>query len=1093
MEKGISRFPTLLSPLLTLLVLWPVASLLSAVLDSIDGLTGSLPKVGDSAMHILAPELLELIKINTEPPGGPVDCWNFVDASGTFHAPPVSCFKVTVDSQPVGVSGEGFKRRTLYAPLAVRDLRVDNRLYLQLQTPVADGQQVIVTATNLDGASTPSTKTFSATAYPGRYSPAIHVNQEGYTTSLPKKAMAGYYLGNLGEMQIPTASGFKIIDATSRKEVFTGSLTCRPDVGYVYLPTPYQDVYQADFSAFCIPGEYQLLIPGLGASMPFLIDDSLVMSFVRDYALGLYNQRCGTAVSIPFSRDVHDACHIAPAQVPMPQASFDNTWNFIAAADADYAQNPRHTAPQLKNAASQLYPFVRTGLVDVSGGHHDAGDYSKYTIDSAQLIHYLVFGADAFPGVGALDNLGIPESEDGKSDLLEEAKWEADFLAKMQDADGGFYFLVYPRDRKYEDNVLPDHGDPQVVWPKNTSATAAATAALAEIASSPLFKRQFPTAAVTYLQKAMLGWNFLTKAIADHGKDGSYQKLTQYGDVFMHDDELAWAACALFVATGNPTYQQQLETWYDPSSPATRRWTWWRLFEGYGCAARTYAFAARSGRLLLSQLDPNYLSKCENEIVAAGNDALNRSLNGAYGSAFDTESKRQRTAGWYFSSERAFDMTVAYQITPSSGLADAVMTNLNFEAGCNPVNVVYLTGLGLRRQREIVDQYAQNDRRVLPPSGIPLGNIQTGFAYLDNYGKELGTLSFPDDGSASAPFPFYDRWGDSFNTTTEFIAVNQARSMASLAFWAASTPAAAQPWRAASASISLPNAYVPANSPVSVSLNSAGLDLSAARIVWEANGQEPSIGGTSWTFTPTSVGSQWVEAEAALPDGRRVVAAGAFSTKATNGGYEFVRDVGTVALYHFDANYRDSGPNGFALVPSGKVTLTNDNLGWMAAPSGQVARFSGLGDTLTVSIPDSKLMSGKLATALTLEARVYPRAYKAYSVGNYPVISLAQWWDTSLELKDGKWNQPGVPTVNAGATTVVSAAQWNASVTLRSWHKLQMSLSPNGIVRCWVDGRLISSTTAGLNYGRSNNWTLTLGNLDADIDEVRISNIVRAP
>src|SRR5256886_3457186 len=55
----------------------------------------------------------------------------------------------------------------------------------------------------------------------------------------------------------------------------------------------------------------------------------------------------------------------------------------------------------------------------LSGGHHDAGDYSKYTINSAALIHYLVFAVDAFEGVGELDNLGIPESGDGKSDLLD--------------------------------------------------------------------------------------------------------------------------------------------------------------------------------------------------------------------------------------------------------------------------------------------------------------------------------------------------------------------------------------------------------------------------------------------------------------------------------------------------------------------------------------------------------------------------------------------------------------------------------------------------------------------------------------------------
>ena len=40
-----------------------------------------------------------------------------------------------------------------------------------------------------------------------------------------------------------------------------------------------------------------------------------------------------------------------------------------------------------------------------------------------------------------LDNLGLPESGDGISDFLQLAKWEADFLVKMQDSDGGFYFL----------------------------------------------------------------------------------------------------------------------------------------------------------------------------------------------------------------------------------------------------------------------------------------------------------------------------------------------------------------------------------------------------------------------------------------------------------------------------------------------------------------------------------------------------------------------------------------------------------------------------------------------------------------------------
>src|SRR5205823_14022907 len=127
----------------------------------------------------------------------------------------------------------------------------------------------------------------------------------------------------------------------------------------------------------------------------------------------------------------------------------------------------------------------------------------------------------------------------------------------------------------------------------------------------------------------------------------------------------------------------------------------------------------------------------------AGNDELTRSTNSAYGTAYDSESKRARSAGWYFSLDRAFDMTVANQIRPQTGYINALLTNLNYEAGCNPLNVCYLTGVGVKRQRETVNQYAQNDRRILPPTGIPLGNIQSGFAWLSNYTTELGALCSP--------------------------------------------------------------------------------------------------------------------------------------------------------------------------------------------------------------------------------------------------------------------------------------------------------------------------------------------------------------
>ena len=835
--------------------------------SEVDTLSLSLPAVGDCSLQVLSPSILELTRISTK------------QRQDAWPAPEPPAVEVTVGGRRVVVGAAGTKRRVVYAPLARRDLRVATQFYFRLADPVdPDGPSQTVEVrfpADLPGG---PLLTVSAGTDPRRYSPAIHVNQEGYVPSLPKKAVVGYYLGDGGEMEIPTSSGFVLIDARTGVPVYRGSLTQRRDIGYRTTPAPYQRVLVADFSDLTTPGEYQLQVPGLGASAPFLVNDGIAMGFARTYALGLYHQRCGAANELPFTRFVHDACHDAPAQVPVQSDhKFDFTWATIAGyGGAPGADHSPQIAPPLTSEASQLYPFVNRGPVDVSGGHHDAGDYSKYTINSAELIHYLIFSVDSIPGIAQLDNLGIPESGDGVSDVLQEAKWEADFIAKLQDADGGFYFLVYPETREYESNVPPDHGDPQVVWPKNTSATAAAVAALAQCSSSPQFRLHYPDAAAKYLGQARMGWAFLMRAIAKYGKDGAYQKITFYGDHYTHDDELAWAACELSLATGEAQFRERLFAWLpNPADPSTFRWGWWRMSESWGNAIRSYAFAARSGRQPANALDAGYMALCEGQVVAAGDDALDWSRKNAYATPFPPATKAVGGAGWYFSLDQASDMAVAYQIEPKAAYVDAVVGAMNYEGGCNPVNVAYLTGLGRRRQREVVDQSAQNSRRVLPPSGIPIGNIQAAFQYLPNYGSELRDATYPGDNARTGPYPFYDRWSDAYNVTTEFIAVNQARSLLACGFLAARTAGAAGAWRSAAARITVPATVAPLGATVTLGVTVPGRDLAGARIVWEARDQEPAYGPT-YAIAPRNNGSQWVEVEAEWPDGRRSFGASSF-------------------------------------------------------------------------------------------------------------------------------------------------------------------------------------------------------------------------
>jgi hypothetical protein len=1066
-----------------------------------------MPAVGSYELRILTPTILELTLINTQNPyPARVQSWDFVDDNFNAALPQPTEFAVTSGNRTLNVQWVGFKRRPLYAP-EKRDLRIANELYLVTDSAVANGETVEVK--NPSGKLWQSPVQYVATMDPSRYSPAIHVNQAGYMPGYPKKAMVGYYLGSLGEMGIPVPI-FQLIDVKTGQSVFQGNLTPRAEAGFSYNEAPYQKVYQADFTAFSTPGRYKLLVPGLGASFPFVINDGVSADFARTFALGLYHQRCGTNNVMPYTRHTHDVCHTAPAQVPDMSDEFAMTQQVLNEVSSDYASNPRHTAPQMKNVAASLYPFINKGPIDVSGGHHDAGDYSKYTINSAGLVHSLIFAADSFPGVSSLDNIGIPESGDGKSDMLQEAKWEADFLAKMQDADGGFYFLVYPKNRRYENNVLPENGDPQVVWPKTTAVTAAAVGALAEAGSSPLMKQQFPEAARNYLGRAQLGWSFLLNAIAKYGKDGSYQKITHYGNEFMHDDELAWAAAALYAATGDEQYQRKLfEFFPDPNAESTRRWSWWRLFEGYGCAVRDYAFAARSGRLPTSKLDAAYLAKCEAEIILTGDDQARWSRESAYGTSLPDTTKANRSPGWYFSSERGFDLTVAFQINPKPEYIDAVVGNFNFEGGCNPLNQPYLTGIGMKRQQEVVSQYAWNDRRVLPPAGLPQGNVRQGYGYQESYRlpstyvengvtktnwiNALPFLSFPGDSLANSPYPYYDRWTDMIDTMTEFVVMDMGRSYASLAFWMARGPLKNQSWKPVAGQITGINDDIQAGKASSFTLTAPGLDLSDAQVIWEVRDLQPGMGNPG-SIVPKSAGEHWIEAEALLPDGRRVVAASNFVANASvdeapNGDLSSAQMLtgDMAALYHLDVDTADSSGKQAPLALEGNAHLDTHNEAWMQRPTGGALRFLDLGDAASVKIPVSSLTDGQGTTAIIAEAMIYVNEYKAYARSTATIFALNQTWNSFLEFGEDKYEGPYIKAATSASVTDPNIL---AQITTKSWHHLSLAITTSGYeFKC--DGKTLASTPSGdlANWTPNQVATLVLGNFDGWIDEVTVRSV----
>ncbi len=833
---------------------------------------GLMP-VGYSALHILSTNTLELFVVTTQPVGGTPDEWGFGPSAGESAIPSERHFKVTANGKEFSVAKLGYRRQVLYAPLKRRDLRIGCYITLQLTGSIPEAAKVSVT--NPDGDVWESGKhRFEAVASNERVNPAIHVNQVGYIPSMPKLAMVGAFLGSAGELELSEGTEFKLQDSQG-KSVLRGSLHSRKEQGWKDNPQPYQHVLTADFSACNTPGVYTLHVSGLGKSYPFRIDNTVASAFARTYALGLYHQRCGTDNALPFTRFTHDPCHLKQVQVPTPATDFPVTQKQINGMSANADKDPHHKATRMKDVDSSLYPYDNKSPIPMAGGHHDAGDYSRYTINSAQLIHTLLFTADCVPGASKLDNLGIPESGDGNSDIVQEALWEIKFLSKMQDKDGGFYFLVYPKTRAYENNSRPDPGDQQVAFPKNTSATAAAVAALAQAAGSPALHAVNPGIAKQCRDQAVRGWQFLEKAWATHGEDSSYQKITHYGDVFQDKDELAWASAELFLSTGDEKYQRYLLSHFDPSDKATIHWSWERMFEGYGCAIRSCAFARHVGRSGASRLDAAFVQKCRDQILACAQDRLDWSAASAYATPFPVASKRFRSASWYFSVSQAFDILTAQLLKQDDEQwMPAITEALNFEAGCNPVNVTFVTGLGYRRQREVVSQYAQNSRHLLPPTGLPIGSVTAGFTYMDKYKKELGAVAFPSASDKDSPYPFYDRWADTFNVNQEYTVPVQARSLAVATYLMTRFGDSDQKWRNADAHIEV--GAVVAGKPVHAHLKagSKGLpDFSQAQIVWECSDlADPQFGQEFTIPANAAAGKHWIEAEAMWPDGRRVSA-----------------------------------------------------------------------------------------------------------------------------------------------------------------------------------------------------------------------------
>ena len=352
---------------------------------------------------------------------------------------------------------------------------------------------------------------------------AIRVNQIGFLPGAIKTAVLP---------DADAAADFRVVN------VETGEIACEGALSEpIDNPGAGEINRVADFTALDAPGRYRVQAGKL-VSPEFTVGEGVYDELFRQSVQMLYLQRCGVELDEAFAGDyAHPACH------------------------------------------TQIGVVYDTGeQIDVSGGWHDAGDYGRYVVSGAKTVADLFLAYEAF-GVRS-DDIGTPDSGDGLDDLLQEAKFELDWMLKMQRADGGVYHKV--TGRSFPGMIMPEkEGGDMVVCPVSNAATGDFAAVMAW--ASRLCAADWPEDAANYLSAAERAWSYLDAHRGDPGFKNPDGVVTgEYGDEY-DADEYFWAAAELAKATGRDDYRRAAAGFF--AEGGKRRGLGWADMGSYGVLA----------------------------------------------------------------------------------------------------------------------------------------------------------------------------------------------------------------------------------------------------------------------------------------------------------------------------------------------------------------------------------------------------------------------------------------------------------------------------------------------------------------------------
>lgn len=313
---------------------------------------------------------------------------------------------------------------------------------------------------------------------------------------------------------------FRVIDVINNEIVLEGNMAEE------IKSEPNGEVNRvADFSKVTKPGKYVVENSTCGRSHEFEIRENIYNDIFKASMKMFYLQRCGCSLGKKYANEyAHDECH---------------------------------------NTKARIYGTDK--FIDVSGAWHDAGDYGRYIVAAAKAVVDLMMAYEYFPEAMET-SFDIPESGNGIPDILDEVKYELDWMLKMQDPEtGGVYHKVTCR--SFPGFIMPEEEKEElVVCPVSDAATcdfAAAMAYASRVYGNLSDKygekaREYEKSADIYLAAANKAMAFLENKSAGEFLNPEGIVTGEYGDS-RTIDEYFWAYAEMYKTTGDKKYEEALK------------------------------------------------------------------------------------------------------------------------------------------------------------------------------------------------------------------------------------------------------------------------------------------------------------------------------------------------------------------------------------------------------------------------------------------------------------------------------------------------------------------------------------------------------